>query len=120
MITLNMPGPKTPGCDFCSVSVPAVKEYLCEDFDMGTFIVEGMPSQTTHSTGSWLACKECAILIDADDRDSLAKRAAELIPINLEFAKKYLKLNEYKEMHDAAVIAIAVSHSGFFAHRIKQ
>lgn len=52
-------------CDFCSSPVPAWS-YPATSF------IDLMGSQ---SIGDWLACEECHALIEADDRDGLARRA---------------------------------------------
>jgi hypothetical protein len=65
-------------CDFCSS--PAVEVvYPAESSRM--FIFDGQDLKGIgDSIGGWVACAVCARLIDAKDREGLAKRSAETMP----------------------------------------
>jgi hypothetical protein len=53
-------------CDFCSAVNP-IYSYDCADFVT-------METPLTTSQGAWLACKECAALIDAGAQQPLVNR----------------------------------------------
>ncbi len=65
-------------CDFCSspavvVSYPAYSSrmvFKCKDGEI-----------FGDAIGGWVACAECAQLIDAGDHEGLAKRSAETFPM---------------------------------------
>jgi hypothetical protein len=59
-------------CDFCA-SPEVLWSYPAADFH-----VEG--TRLLGSEGGWAACHECAALIEADDRDGLARRALSTAP----------------------------------------
>ena len=59
-------------CDFCSAPRPSV-EYPADETEL--------PGLTI-SIGSWLACADCAELIDADDREALALRSYSRLPMD--------------------------------------
>jgi hypothetical protein len=56
-------------CDFCSSS-NVYKSYACEDF-----VHDVLSAVEVCSEGIWVACEECAKLIDADQWDELLSRA---------------------------------------------
>ncbi len=56
-------------CDFCS-SRDISWDYPARDFSMPTGDVEW------GSRGGWAACNECHLLIEAKDREGLARRSA--------------------------------------------
>jgi hypothetical protein len=56
-------------CDFCDGAGAAAWVYPAEDFAMST--PDGLP---WHSGGAWLACAQCATLIENDDRVGLSNR----------------------------------------------
>lgn len=56
-----------PVCDFCS-SAPSWR-YPAKDFRM-----EGDGKPPAVSQGDWLACDECAALIESNDREALRQR----------------------------------------------
>lgn len=65
-------------CDFCSSPAVAVI-YPADSSRM--IIFDGSDLKGIgDSIGGWVACAMCARLIDAKDRDGLAKRSAETMP----------------------------------------
>lgn len=59
-----------PICDFCSSLQPSV-EYPCPDFTL--------PENPTYrSEGAWLACAECAVLVDDGRWETLWTRYCKL------------------------------------------
>jgi hypothetical protein len=52
-------------CDFCSSPAPAWSYPAASFIDL----------MGSHSIGDWIACEDCHALIEADDRDGLARRA---------------------------------------------
>ena len=94
-------------CDFCSA--PGEEEdawtYPCASFKYGIEI-PGYPKGA--SKGEWAACQACHELIDADDYDSLLRRA-----VDAEIAKSP-ELKKFRPMFLAMVGEI---HNGFRAHR---
>jgi hypothetical protein len=61
-------------CDFCGDG-NAIYEYPTEDFVMAT--VKGSITTTHNSISSWVACQTCATMIEEDEWESLARRAAK-------------------------------------------
>lgn len=59
-----------PACDFCSTLNPT-RVYPCTSFDIHAIV----PMNPLLSGTDWLACEECAALIDGDDREGLVERA---------------------------------------------
>jgi hypothetical protein len=58
-------------CDFCSP--PKLARW---DYPASTFEVHFKPGSTPpgfRSEGGWLACDECADMIEADDREGLSR-----------------------------------------------
>ncbi len=53
-------------CDFCSSQERPFKTFKCRDF---------AAEEGVMSTGAWLACPDCAQIIDKRDRESLLQRA---------------------------------------------
>lgn len=101
-------------CDFCT-SLDVRWTYPCEDFTIErTFSATGVYADlrqetqkiklTSSLTGGWAACDTCHALIEANDREGLLKRSAELDPT------KRMSLHTKKEL-------IAPLHTEFFAHR---
>lgn len=62
------PIPGMEVCDFCT-GTPNVARYPC-----GLVVFEA-PTGTHVSSDPWGACAECHALIEADDRDGLARRS---------------------------------------------
>ena len=67
-----MAGP-APGCDFCSVVETPAWAYPCADF-----LMDQSGGVDHVSTGAWLACDSCAMLIEAEAWSALAERAASI------------------------------------------
>lgn len=65
-------------CDFCRADT-VVKEYGCEDF-----VTTIVGSRTDKSIGAWMACADCARIIDMRDLDRLVDRAAKAIHVRME------------------------------------
>lgn len=69
----------TARCDFCDrQGVELVAEYLTEvgwEVDLGMFA--GIRQWYIEENGQWVACKECAALIDAGDPEDLIAFNAE-------------------------------------------
>lgn len=93
-------------CDFCGEGIVTVR-YECRDFTStqawGSTIVD------FDSHDYWAACRGCQLLIDADDREGLMKRAIEI---------------NCKEMRMSVVPAPLIAHlrltyEKFFANRLK-
>lgn len=77
-------------CDFCN-NRPVTAHYDAEDFVMQVVGVT-KPAVDLGSGGSWAACSQCEVLIDADDWEGLVNRA-----ISFFFA-------EHSEMADTLTI----------------
>jgi hypothetical protein len=58
-------------CDFCC------SPEVLWSYPAANFHVEGAPLA---SEGGWAACHDCAVLIEADDREGLAQRALSSAP----------------------------------------
>ena len=56
--------PGVPVCDFCSAT-PVDRIYLAKDIRI---------DPDNESEGGWAACRHCAALIDANDREGLFQR----------------------------------------------
>lgn len=64
-------------CDFCcEVGVP-LRTYECNPVMLASVIDDDGDKQNHISTDAWGACAVCEQLIEADDRQALAKRSAE-------------------------------------------
>lgn len=61
--------PATMTCDFCG-GTPVTMEFPAEDF-----IAMETPRETSESLGAWMACTECAPLIEGAWLDDLLERA---------------------------------------------
>ncbi len=61
------------------------------------------------SVGDWAACERCHSLIEAENFETLARRAAE---------KLVGKHPEMKPVEDDVLAAMATLHQSFFAHRL--
>lgn len=77
-------------CDFCAAPGPA-RSYPCQDFDD--------PVGLGRCIGSWMACDDCAGMIDGELWDELAVKSvsgvshdAEEHPLLLGYARKLHKL----------------------------
>lgn len=88
-------------CDFCS-SPEVVLAYPCRNFS-SEIHVPNAPGWS--SDGWWAACANCAKLIEAGDRDGLARRAADTAPKPPGMDLKIL-IRLIRELHD-----------NFWAHR---
>ena len=55
-------------CDFC-LSAPVLKGYQCDSFSLNGVPLFG------GSSSLWMACSECAELVDAEQWSTLADRA---------------------------------------------
>ncbi|GIW56210.1 MAG: hypothetical protein KatS3mg082_2614 [Nitrospiraceae bacterium] len=91
-------------CDFCS-GLPVTAAYPCRDFTV--------PGTPCGSRGAWAACQACAQLIDADQREALARRAWVHADRNLLFGRTGpLPIPE-----EEGVRFMRELHHLFFAHR---
>lgn len=93
-------------CDFCNSREP-VYGYPCRGHTTGVVPIglDGGPGTTTvQSPDDWAACQHCHDLIARGDRDALAKRSVDTMPVfNLpEFVKQ---------------IAVRQAHDNFWAAR---
>lgn len=85
-------------CDFCGREAGADdpgKDYVAGEVSSGVI---------THAPGTWWACTPCARLIDADDYEGLARRAAAWVGA------------EYRELY---LIQIRAVHQAFRAARLE-
>ncbi len=87
-------------CDFCSRPDPRW------EYPAGDFIAYQVCRVTGESVGNWAACEGCHRLIEAEDRDGLARRSLERLG-----------------MHDPAALQAILAclrdlHAKFFAHRL--
>lgn len=64
-----------PVCDFCGT--PNVR-WIYPTRDFSSDIVEDGAALTFNSSGGWAACPTCHGLIERGERDSLARRSADL------------------------------------------
>lgn len=88
-------------CDFCSAVNP-IYSYDCSDF---VTMEDTAGTPLTSSQGAWLACKECAALIDAGAQQPLVNRCWMIHKTKLPF------LNEQSQND------MAESFRRFFAKR---
>src|SRR5271155_2845648 len=66
-------------CDFCDMENPYPEyTYYCDPFEKTIIGITGDASlggiQTMGFSPDWLACEECAALIEAGDKEGLAER----------------------------------------------
>ena len=70
------------GCDFCRHDIPAAVVYPAESFIAVVVRADGTPAEDADGNpiplqglnGSWMACTDCSILIDADEWERLQDR----------------------------------------------
>jgi hypothetical protein len=60
-------------CDFCSPAQPALWDYPTRTFDV--VFPLGTKPPGFHSIGDWLACDECAEMIERNDIDAICRVA---------------------------------------------
>lgn len=90
-------------CDFCSE--PAVtRRYPARSFV--AYVVGNIGGE---SVSDWAACERCHSLIEAENLQALARRAAE---------KLVGKHPEMKPVEDEVLAAMRTLHESFFAHRL--
>lgn len=66
-------------CDFCGELNPQpYKDYEAKDIEVMQ-AWESSTNQSHMSEGGWVACKQCAELIDKNDREGLIKRTIPII-----------------------------------------
>ena len=90
-------------CDFCSE--PAVTWR----YPAGSFVAYVVGNIGGESVGDWAACERCHSLIEAENLQALARRAAE---------KLVGKHPEMKPVEDEVLAAMTTLHESFFAHRL--
>ncbi len=71
-----------------------------------TFVAYDLGGLTGQSVGSWAACHRCHDLIEAHDRESLARRAVDELGVKDE------------RMREAILACLRHLHSEFFSHRL--
>lgn len=92
-------------CDFCLASDPQW-EYMAREHEL--------PGDTL-SIGSWCACDLCRLLIDADDRKGLARRAHNRVPIvGLDAIEQTQELFFRNRTSDAQPIRLTAIHGRIF------
>jgi hypothetical protein len=69
-------------CDFCR-AVPTLRGYLCSNFSLN-----GIPV-FSNASGMWMACQQCAELVNAGEWSALVERAYKsfaarygVVPVN--------------------------------------
>lgn len=99
---------KEPICDFCSArDAPWVMQAE-------TYVTFSSATLVAQSVGDWAACETCKRLIDANDREGLAKRASE------SFLYEYPELlMEDKFMLTEMNLEFQKIMDAFFTHRKK-
>jgi len=63
-------------CDFCS-SQQVFQVYMAEDFMAIELRARDGHPLYLNSTGGWAACRECAVLIEAEKWDDLLERSCQ-------------------------------------------
>ena len=90
--------PPSPKCDFCSAR-PVKWDYPCRDFSQEGVAPTGQRYVFNRRSESWAACDACHRLIQAGDREQLARRSVtrlhRLFPDRLQ-----LRLPGVRAVHD--------------------
>lgn len=81
------PVPSPRGCDFCSIERPAVRVYPAHSFTVALVDEHGKPIDDAdgqraplyQSNGAWMACADCAPLVEARDVPCLLDRYAAVV-----------------------------------------
>lgn len=85
-------------CDFCcKEGEPVVSSYPARDFN----VPMPSPALDTNSMGWWAACENCRSLIQAQDRDGLAQRSADIYEAqNGKAVPHALLVRSIRDLHD--------------------
>jgi hypothetical protein len=89
-------------CDFCSAPDPVWR------YPAGSFLAYCVANILGESVGDWAACKQCHMLIEANDRSGLARRSLDEL-----IAKQPEAILAAPALYEK----LAELHQEFFAHR---
>jgi len=92
-------------CDFCSAPDPAWK-YPAESFVV-KHVVTTKNNLTLNSIEEWYACEACYMLVEANEREILAKNSVYVL----------VKRCNDQRVVDRLVMEVTHLHDAFFEHR---
>lgn len=99
---IRIPTPAVPICDFCS-SPAVIWRYPAMDSNpAAALIIQNKDEKELvllNSEGDWAACEECAVLIEAEDKEGLLERTLAHSP-ELEGIPKHVVRTLTRSIHN--------------------